>query len=281
MFALGVLAVFLLAGIAAPVLAPHDPFDLAHLDLMDSLLPPVFLPGGQASFPLGTDDQGRDILSGIIWGTRVSLGIGSSATVLAGCLGTLAGLVAGYSGRVADALVMRIADIQLTFPALLVALLIDGVLRVSIGHGITDRLAIAIIVVAIGLSAWPVFARVVRSATMIEAGKDYVLAARLVGRPPLAIMLSHILPNVLGPILVVATVTLAGATIAEATLSFLGVGLPPAVPSLGSMIRLGTAFLFSGEWWSVVFPGAALVLLIWSVNIVGDWFGNRLAFHPR
>lgn len=273
--AIPALACALAALLAAPLIAPHDPYDLATLDLMNSLLPPDFMAGGDGSFPLGADDQGRDILSGIIWGIRASLGVGLAATSLAAALGIAAGLIAGSAGRITDAIIMRIADIQLTFPAMLIALLIDGVLRVVWPASAEARPAASILVLAIALSGWPLFARTVRSSTLVERQKDYVLAARLVGRRPGAILLLHILPNVRGPVLVVAAVTIANATISEATLSFLGVGLSPSTPSLGTMIRFGSAYLLSGEWWVIVFPGAALVLLIWSVNLLGDWLAER------
>jgi peptide/nickel transport system permease protein len=243
----GILLLFSLAAIFAP-LAPQDPSDLAQLDLMDSFRPPVFARGGGWSFPLGTDDQGRDILSGIIWGARVSLGVGLFATALAAVIGVSAGLVGGYCGRLADTVMMRVADMQLTFPALLVAILVDGLLRAAFPRTTHDLSALTVLIFAIGISNWPHFARVVRAATLVEAGKDYVLAARLVGRRAPSVMIAHILPNVLGPVLVIAPISLGGAIIAEATLSFLGVGLSPAQPSLGTLIRFGSAFLFSGEW---------------------------------
>ncbi len=274
--ACGVLLAFLFAAIFARWVTPQNPTNLAQLDLMDSYCPPAFLKGGSWSFPLGTDDQGRDILSGIIWGLRVSFATGLSATAFAAIVGVLAGLVAGYCGRVADVAVMRLADTQLTFPALLVALLVDGLLRAAFPRTAGDLSALGVLVFAIGISSWPHFARVVRAAALVEAGKDYILAARLVGRPAPSIMLAHILPNVLGPVLVIVPISLGGAIIAEATLSFLGVGLSPAQPSLGTLIRFGSAFLFSGEWWMCVFPGGALVLLIWSVNVLGDCAGDLL-----
>ncbi|MBV9655911.1 MAG: ABC transporter permease [Acetobacteraceae bacterium] len=267
-----------MAAIGAPLLARQNPSDLAGLDLMNSFIPPVFA-GGLWSFPLGTDDQGRDILSSILWGTRISLGVGCLATALSTGIGLTAGLAAGYFGRVTDAVLMRFADMQLTFPALLVALLVDGLLRTALPRGAQDATAFAVLVFSIGISNWPHFARMARAAARIEAEKEYVLAARLVGRSAPAILTAHILPNLSGTVLVLATTNLAAAMIAEATLSFLGISFSPAQPSLGTLVRFGSAFLFSGEWWLTVVPGAALVLLVWCVNRLGDWMGDAL--NPR
>jgi peptide/nickel transport system permease protein len=276
-FAVTVLCV--LAGLLAPLIAPHNPLDLASLNLMDSFRPPIFAAGGVWSTPLGTDDQGRDVLSGILYGLRISLFVGASAIVLASGIGVTIGLVSGYAGGVLDAALMRVADVQLTFPAILVALLIDGVIGALLPKGLHEAVQVYVIILAIGLSRWPQFARTVRGSTLVERNRDYVMAARVIGIPPWRIMASHILPNVAGPALVIATLTLGLAILDEATLSFLGVGLPVTQPSLGTLIRIGYDFLFSGEWWMTIFPGAALVAMALSINLLGDWL--RDALNPR
>jgi peptide/nickel transport system permease protein len=263
----------------APWVAPQDPFDLAALDLNEGFLPPAWSEGGKPAYLLGTDNQGRDILSTIMHGARISLGIGFAAVALAMVLGVALGLVAGYFGGKLDAFIMRIADVQLSFPAILIALLIDGVARVALGGERHEEIVIPVLVLSIGFAGWVQFARTVRGSTMVEREKEYVQAARVIGRRPLAILFSHVLPNVLGPVLVIATIHIATAIITEATLSFLGVGVPPTRPSLGTLIRVGNEFLYSGEWWITVFPGAALVILVLSVNLLGDWV--RDALNPK
>jgi peptide/nickel transport system permease protein len=263
----------------APWLAPHDPFDLAGLNLMDSLRPPAFAAEGAWRFPLGTDNQGRDVLSAIMYGARISLVVGGAAVAFAALLGVTIGLIAGYAGGALDAVLMRIADIQLTFPAILVALLVDGVLGAALPRGAHETMQVHVLIFAIGISNWPQFARTVRGSTLVERNKDYVLAARVIGLSRARILLAHVLPNVLGPVLVIATLNLGFAILAEATLSFLGVGLPPTRPSLGTLIRVGNDFLFSGEWWMTIFPGAALVAMVLSINLLGDWL--RDALNPR
>jgi len=263
----------------APWLAPQDPFNLAALDLNDAFKPPAWDEGGTWAYPLGTDNQGRDILSTILHGTRLSLAVGLASVFLALLLGVSLGLIAGYFGGRIDAVVMRIADVQLSFPPILTALLIDGVARVALPSEHHDAIAIPVLILAIGVSGWVQYARTVRGSTMVEKGKEYVLAARVIGRRPLSILLAHVLPNVLGPVLVIATIHVATAIITEATLSFLGVGVPPTRPSLGTLIRVGNDFLFSGQWWITVFPGAALVILVLSVNLLGDWL--RDALNPK
>jgi peptide/nickel transport system permease protein len=263
----------------APLIAPHDPFDLASLNLMDSLLPPAFLSGGNAAYPLGTDDQGRDVASALLYGMRISLVVGVCAIAFAFAFGVAVGLVAGYTGGIADAVLMRIADIQLTFPAILIALIVDGIVSAALPREMHERLELYVLIFAIGISIWPQFARTVRGSTMVERGRDYVLAARVIGLSSLRIMATHILPNVLGPVLIIATLNLGLAILTEATLSFLGVGLPPTEPSLGTLIRIGNDFLFSGEWWIAVFPGALLAVLVLAINLLGDWL--RDALNPR
>ncbi|MBI2752533.1 MAG: ABC transporter permease [Betaproteobacteria bacterium] len=263
----------------APWIAPHDPFDLATLNLSDGFTPPAWTDQGQAKFLLGTDDQGRDVLSTILYGARISLGVGLASVLFAAALGVSLGLLSGYAGGRLDAFIMRIADIQLSFPAILIALLIDGVARVALPTDTHDRIAIPVLVLSIGFAGWVQYARTVRGSTLVEKNKEYVQAARVIGRHPLAIMLRHVLPNVMGPVLVIGTIHIATAIITEATLSFLGVGVPATRPSLGTLIRVGNDFLFSGEWWITVFPGLALVVLVLSVNLLGDWL--RDALNPK
>ncbi len=265
-------------------LAPHDPFDLASLNLMDSFHPPAFwhAVGGvdpDWSFPLGTDDQGRDVLSGIMYGARISLIVGACSIVFATLVGITIGLVAGYRGGIVDTLLMRVADVQLSFPAILIALLVDGVISAVLPRTMRENLELYVIIFAIGISLWPQFARTVRGSTMVERGKDYVLAARVIGLSSARIMASHILPNVLGPVTIIATLNLGLAIISEATLSFLGVGLPATQPSLGTLIRIGNELLQSGEWWITVFPGITLASLVLAVNLLGDWL--RDALNPK
>jgi len=263
----------------APWIAPHNPFDLASVNLLDAFTPPGWAMQGKASYPLGTDNQGRDILSAILYGTRISLAVGVAAVLFSTGLGVSLGLLSGYLAGRLDALLMRIADVQLSFPAILIALLIDGVVHVALPRTSQGSMAVYVLILAIGLSGWVQYARTVRGSTLVEKNKEYVQAARVIGRHPAAIMLHHLLPNVIGPVLVIATIQLATAIVTEATLSFLGVGMPPTTPSLGTLIRVGNDFLFSGEWWIAVFPGAALVVLVLSVNLLGDWL--RDALNPK
>ncbi|WP_397543742.1 ABC transporter permease subunit [Roseovarius salis] len=275
-----VVLLLILGALFAPLVAPHDPFDPGTLNLMNGFTPP-----GQANqftgefFLLGTDDQGRDVFSTILYGMRISLFVGFAAVLLAMVLGVILGLLAGYVGGWIETIIMRVADVQLTFPAILVAMLIFGIAKGITPPEYRDQMAIWVLILAIGLSDWVQFARVVRGATLVEKNKEYVQAARLIGRSPVAIMLRHILPNVLNPVLVIATISLALAIIAEATLSFLGVGAPPTKPSLGTLIRIGQEFMFSGEWWILFFPAMALLALALSINLLGDWL--RDALNPR
>lgn len=275
-----VAALIVLSAIFAPLIAPTNPYDPASLNLMDGFTPPMQENAftGNA-FLLGTDNQGRDVLSTILYGARISLFVGVSAVLFAMILGITAGLLAGYRGGWVDSMLMRIADVQLSFPSILIALLIFGVARGFIPPSQREAMAIWVLIVAIGLSDWVQFARVVRGATMVEKGKEYVQAARVIGVSPVRIMLRHILPNVMGPVLVIATIGLALAIIAEATLSFLGVGVPPTQPSLGTLIRIGQQYLFSGEWWILLFPAITLLALALAVNLLGDWL--RDALNPR
>jgi len=274
-----IFAVCIIAAFCAPWIAPHNPFDLRTLILGDSLSPPRWIGCGKAAFLLGTDDQGRDVLSAIMFGARVSLLVGLASVAFALVLGVSLGLIAGYVGGKVDAFIMRVADVQLSFPAILIALLIDGVLRVALPRDAHDQAALFVLVLAIGLSNWVQYARTVRGSTMVEKSKEYVQAARVIGVAPLGIMARHLLPNVLGPVLVLATINIATAILTEATLSFLGVGVPPTQPSLGTLIRIGNEFLFSGEWWITIFPGVALVVMVLSINLLGDWL--RDALNPK
>jgi peptide/nickel transport system permease protein len=268
----------LLGAVGAPWLAPHNPFDPASLHLSDALLPPALSAGGQAQYVLGTDDQGRDILSAILYGARISLSVGLLSVALSVLLGVTLGLCSGYLGGWVDGLIMRVCDVMLSFPSILIALLISGVGRALIGPE-QSAFSFLVLVLAITLTGWVQYARTVRGATLVEQQKEYVQAARVIGVGGAAIMRRHILPNVLGPVLVLATLQVATAIITEATLSFLGVGTPPTSPSLGTLIRIGNDFLFSGEWWITLFPGLMLVLIALSVNVLGDWL--RDALNPR
>jgi peptide/nickel transport system permease protein len=279
MAAAAVVLLFALIALFAPWVSPRNPFDLATVSLLDSLLPPSWAEGGDARFLLGTDDQGRDLLSAIFYGTRISLVVGLASVAFAALLGISLGLLSGYLGGTLDAVIMRIADVQLTFPAILIALLIDGVVTALIGSQGDADTAYFVLILSIGLSFWVQYARTVRGSTMVEKSKEYVQAARLMGLSSFTIMRRHILPNVMGPVLVIATINLALAIILEATLSFLGVGVPPTEPSLGTLIRVGNDFLFSGEWWITFFPGLALALLALAVNLLGDWL--RDALNPK
>ncbi len=273
------LSLILMAALA-PWIAPYNPFDPASLNLMEGFTPPASESAFTGNwFLMGTDNQGRDVLSTIMYGSRISLFVGFSATMLAILIGVSAGLAAGYNGGMIDAVIMRIADVQLSFPAILIALLIFGIARGIIPPSRQESMAIWVLILAIGLANWAQFARTVRGATMVERQKDYVSAARIMGVPPILILLRHILPNVMGPVLVIGTISLALAIIEEATLSYLGVGVPPTQPSLGTLIRIGQQFLFSGEWWILFFPAVTLILLALSVNLLGDWL--RDALNPK
>ncbi len=258
--------------------APHNPFDLASLELSDSRLPPAWMDGGTRKYMLGTDDQGRDILSALMYGARISLFVGLASVVLSMVIGVGLGLLSGFVGGKVDAFIMRVCDVMLSFPSILIALLIDGVGRAMFPNA-HDTLAFLVLILAISLTGWVQYARTVRGSTMVERNKEYVQAARVIGVKPSRIMWKHVLPNVLGPVLVLATIQVAAAIITEATLSFLGVGVPPTSPSLGTLIRVGNDFLFSGEWWITIWPGAMLVLIALSVNLLGDWL--RDALNPR
>lgn len=258
--------------------APYDPFDLASLELGDARLPPAWSAEGSSKYLLGTDDQGRDILSALIYGARISLVVGVVSVMLSVFVGVIFGLLAGFLGGWLDAFLMRVCDVMLSFPPILVALLIAGVGRALFPNAHTS-LAFGVLIISISLTGWVQYARTVRGSTLVERNKEYVQAARVTGVAPMRIMLRHVLPNVTGPVMVLATIQVATAIITEATLSFLGVGVPPTSPSLGTLIRVGNDYLFSGEWWITVFPGLMLVLIALSVNLLGDWL--RDALNPR
>lgn len=277
--ALAVTVVMITAAALAPLIAPMNPYDLASLDLSMSLLPPAWEEWGDASYPLGSDSQGRDLLSAILFGMRISILVGVLSIAVSVFVGVLVGLVAGAAGGWVDAVLMRVADIQLALPAILVALLIDGAARATLSVDSQETLAIPVLVFAIALSGWVQYARAVRAATMVEMRRDYVASARLIGVRRLRLVLRHVLPNAVGSVFVLATVHLATAIVTEATLSFLGVGMPPTVPSLGTLIRNGYDFLFSGEWWIAIFPGLSLAVLVLAVNLLGDWLRDVL--NPR
>ncbi|PHQ70511.1 MAG: ABC transporter permease [Sneathiella sp.] len=274
-----VTVIMIMGAVFAPVLAPHDPFNLATIDIMDSSMPPAWEAMGDSRFLLGTDDQGRGILSTILYGARISLLVGFLSVIFSMVVGISLGLVSGYVGGRTDAFIMRIADIQLSFPAILIALLIDGVARGIVPKEMHSDLSVYVLIFAIGISGWVQYARTVRGSTLVEKNKEYVQAARVIGIRPMTILRRHVLPNVMGPVMVIATIHLALAIITEATLSFLGVGVPPTTPSLGTLIRIGNEYLFSGDWWITIFPGAALVILVLAVNLLGDWL--RDALNPK
>ena len=273
------LLVMVLAAFGADLIAPHNPFDPATLNVMDARFPPGWIEGGTWTYPLGTDDQGRDILSVILYGMRISVLVGLAAVALSAVLGTCLGLVAGYAGGWADMLIMRLGEVQLSFPTIMIAFFIDGVARILVPAEYREELRVLVVVLAIGFADWVQYARTVRAVTLVERNKDYVAAARLIGVGHLRILLGHILPNTMGSVLVIGTLGLAVAILTEAILSFLGLGMPPTQPSLGTLIRLGNDMLLSGEWWISLFPGAALVLLVLAVNMLGDWL--RDALNPR
>jgi peptide/nickel transport system permease protein len=279
MIAAAVTALFFLLAIFAPLFVVQNPFDPAQLQLMNSRIAPLWTADGQSPFLLGTDEQGRDVFSAILYGLRISLTVGILGVALAATIGISLGLISGYFGGFVDSLIMRIADVQLTFPAILIALLIDGVVKSVLGNQLDPMATLGVLVIAIGLSFWVQYARTVRGSVMVEKNKDYVAAAQLIGLPAPVIMTRHVLPNTLGPILVIATINLALAILTEATLSFLGSGMPDTMPSLGTLIRIGNNYLFAGEWWIVAFPGLSLALLILSMNMLGDWL--RDALNPK
>ena len=278
-FSTTVFLIILFVSFLAGVVAPYNPFDPSTISLMDAFTPPVWIEGGSNSFILGTDQQGRDMLSTMIYGSRISLIVGFSSIIFAMILGVSLGVTSGYLGGRYETIVMRFTDVQLTIPSILMALLVDGIARGFISKSLHNEMAVYVLVLAIGISEWPQFARVTRAATLVEKNKEYILASKIIGLSNLVIMFKHILPNILRPVLVIATIGLSQAIITESTLSFLGVGFPPTNPSLGTLIRFGNNFLFSGEWWITFFPAIFLVVLALSINLLGDWM--RDALNPK
>ena len=276
---LSIFLIIFICSFLANFVAPYDPFDPLNVSLMDAFIPPVWSDGGSSNFLLGTDQQGRDMLSTMIYGSRISLIVGFASILFAMLLGVFLGITSGYIGGRYEIFVMRLTDVQLTIPSILMALLVDGIARALISKSMHNEMAIYVLIFAIGISEWPQFARVTRASTLVEKNKEYVSAARIIGLSNLFIMFKHILPNILRPVLVIATIGLALAIITESTLSFLGVGVPPTTPSLGTLIRLGNDFLFSGEWWITFFPAIFLVILAFSINLLGDWMRDTL--NPR
>jgi peptide/nickel transport system permease protein len=267
--ALAVLVAIVVLAFAAPFITPQNPYDLMQVDIMDNLLPPGTESYAGFTFVLGSDGQGRDLFSAILYGLRTSLVVGVLSGVIALCFGSLVGLVSAYCGGLVDTIIMRIVDLQLSLPAILVAL----ILLVVLGGGV-DKIIIALVVVQ-----WAYFARTVRGVALVETGREYIDAARGLRLGPLRIVLGHLLPNCLPTVIVVATVQVASAISLEATLSFLGIGLPPTQPSLGLLIANGFAFVMSGNYWISLFPGIALLVTIVSINIVGDRLRDVL--NPR
>ncbi|MBC2711096.1 MAG: ABC transporter permease [Desulfosarcina sp.] len=275
-FSFVVLLALLVTGLLAPVFSPYDPYDPANIDIMNSELPPAWMEEGEKAFMLGTDIQGRDLLSTMIYGLRLSILIGCGAVILQGVLGVVVGLLAGYLGGKIDAVLMRVADIQLSFPYLMVAIFISAIFQVAFGIGQYEDLAVPLLIVIIGLSEWPVYARTVRASVMGEKNKEYVEAARVIGLNRWRIMFRHVLPNTMTSVLVISTIQVANAIMSEAALSFLGLGMPVTKPSLGSLIRSGFEYIFSGSWWITLFPGVFLVLLVMVINLLGDWLRDVL-----
>jgi peptide/nickel transport system permease protein len=269
----------IVTSVFAPWLTIHDPFDPSSLNLTEAFTPPIWIEGGNSLYFLGTDDQGRDMLSTILFGNRISLLVGFLSVLMAMLIGVTLGAVSGYIGGWVDTLIMRLADAQLSIPAILIALLINGVARATLMRDLQESMILYVLVFSIGIASWPAYARVTRSGAMVERSKEYIAAAKVIGVHPVMIMLRHIIPNVMGPTLVMATIGIPMAIITEATLSFLGLGVPPTTPSLGTLIRVGNEFLFSGEWWITIFPAIALVVLVLAVNLIGDWL--RDTFNPK
>jgi peptide/nickel transport system permease protein len=271
-----VLVIFLILAITAPWISPMDPYDSVNIDIMNSEIPPMWMAEGSSAFPLGTDNMGRDMLSTMFYGLRTSIIIGLGAVTIQGVIGVVLGLMAGYMGGKTDAVIMRIADIQFSFPYLMMAILMSAIFQVVFGLGSFERMAVPLLTLIIGLSNWPMFARTIRASVMGEKNKEYVEAARVIGLPRWTIMFRHILPNSLTSVMVISTIQVANAVMSEAALSFLGLGMPVTKPSLGSLIRAGQEYFFSGSWWITVFPGLWLVLFVLVINLLGDWLRDVL-----
>jgi peptide/nickel transport system permease protein len=273
------LIVLVSASIFAPLLAPFDPYDAMSIDIMDSELPPRWQDEGDERFVIGTDGQGRDLYSSILYGMRVSLLIGIGAVILQSTIGILLGLLAGYAGKHYDRIIMRMADIQLSFSTLMVAIIALGITQTAFGPEAWEKYAIPLLILVIGLSEWPQYARTVRASVLAEKEKDYIDAAKVLGSRSRVIVFKHILPNIASPLIVISAVQIANAIMAEAALSFLGLGMPITRPSLGSLINSGFEYVLSGEWWMTAFPGGALIVLVLAVNLISDWL--RDALNPK
>ncbi len=271
-----ILTLLTLSAFGAPVIAPHDPYDTTTINIMDSEIPPMWMENGDQNFSLGTDAQGRDMLSTMLYGMRISLIIGVGATFLQAVIGIVLGLVAGYKGGKIDNFLMRMADVQLSFSTLMVAIFLSAIFQAIFGVAAFESMAVPFLVLVIGIAEWPQYARTVRASVLAEKKKEYVEAARVMGLPANRIMWRHILPNTMSPILVLSTVQVAHAIMSEAALSFLGLGMPITKPSLGSLINSGFDYIFSGSWWITMFPGFLLVLLILVINLLGDWVQDVL-----
>ena len=271
-----VLVLFLLLSLAAPLVSPYNPYDSANIDIMNSEIPPAWYEEGSSQFLLGTDNMGRDLLSTMIYGLRISVMIGLGAVFLQAFIGILVGLTAGYVGGKVDAVLMRMADIQFSFPYLMVAIFISAVFQILFGIGSYEKLAVPLLVVIIGLSEWPVYARTIRASVMGEKNKEYVEAARVIGLSQPVIMVRHVLPNTLTSVMVISTIQVANAVMSEAALSFLGLGMPVSMPSLGSLIKSGFEYIFSGVWWITIFPGIFLIVFVLVINLLGDWMRDVL-----
>lgn len=278
MFSFTIFMVFVILSVLSPLIAPTNPYDLTSIDIMNSELPPAWL-GGDSQFLLGTDDQGRDILSTMLYGSRLSLTIGFLAVALQLCIGVFVGLCSGYFGGRIDSFLMRVADVQLSFSTMMVAIIVSAIFKASFGDQLYSEYAVVMLVFIIGFAEWPQYARTIRASVLAEKKKEYVEAAKVMGFRAPRIMFRHILPNCLSPILVISTVQVANAIMSEAALSFLGLGLPVDQPSLGSLINIGFSYIFSGSWWITAFPGILLVVLVLVINLLGDWL--RDVFNPK
>lgn len=271
-----VLFALIAMAVSAPWTAPQNPYDPLQLDIMDSEMPPSWQPEGDERFLLGTDAQGRGVLSTIMYGTGISLLIGIGAVAVQALLGVTLGLIAGYRGGWIDSFLMRLADIQLSLSTLMLAIIALAVFSAAFGPDLYGDLAIFMLILVIGIAEWPRYARTVRASVLAEKKKEYVDAARVIGLSSGTIMRRHILPNTMTPVLVISTIQVAEAIVTEAALSFLGLGMPVNQPSLGSLIRSGFEFVFSGSWWITFFPAVVLILLILSINLLGDWLRDTL-----
>ena len=276
MVSFGILVIFLLLSLTAPLISPYNPYDATTTDIMNSEIPPVFMDEGTSEFLLGTDNMGRDLLSTMFYGLRISVLIGLGAVFLQATIGIMVGLTAGYMGGKVDAVLMRIADIQFSFPYLMVAIFISAIFQLMFGIGSFEKLAVPLLVVIIGLAEWPVYARTIRASVMGEKNKEYVEAARVIGLSQPVIMFRHVLPNTLTSVMVISTIQVANAVMSEAALSFLGLGMPVTMPSLGSLIKSGFEYIFSGIWWITIFPGIFLILFVLVINLLGDWLRDVL-----